>query len=66
MNLLTDSLFTHGKTLTAEKYCNGKYKAGTFPIGKDMEVSDNSGVIAIWSESRRDSYGAYTCLYCLS
>jgi len=62
-NLLVESLFSPGGTLTRVKYCSGKYKAGAFPAGREVEVSDH--VKAIWSEARKDSHGPYVTLYCL-
>ena len=64
--LQVQSLFTpiNGGTLTAIKYDGGKYKPSSFPIGREVEVNEN--VHAIWSESRRDSDGAYAVLYCLT
>lgn len=61
-----ESLFSpvNGGTLSAVKYCNGKYKPTSFPIGHEIEVSDS--VQAIWKESRRDADGAYCVLYCMS
>ena len=61
-----ESLFTpvNGGTLSQAKYSGGKYKPGSFPTGREVEVSDN--IYAIWAESRRDSDGPYVSLYCLA
>ena len=61
--MLVDSLFSPGGTLTRFKYCTGKYKPGKFPVGREMEVSDD--IQAIWAERRRDENGPYVALYCL-
>jgi hypothetical protein len=62
-SLLVESLFNPSGTLTRAKYSSGKYKAGAFPAGREIEVSDH--VKAVWSETRRDSCGSYSTLYCL-
>jgi hypothetical protein len=61
-----ESLFTpvNGGTLSQAKYCGGNYKPGSFPTGRDVEVSGD--IYAIWAESRRDSEGPYVSLYCLT
>jgi hypothetical protein len=61
--MLIESLFNTGGTLTKIKLSGGKYKAGAFPIGREIEVG--SHVKAVWSESRSDSHGKYSVLYCL-
>ncbi len=61
-----DSLFVpvNGRTLSKAKYSSGKYKPGAFPKGREIEVSEN--IHAVWSESRKDSDGAYSALFCLT
>jgi hypothetical protein len=61
--MLIESLFNTGGTLTKIKLCSAKYKAGAFPVGREIEVG--SHVKAVWSESRSDSHGKYSVLYCL-
>jgi hypothetical protein len=63
--ILLDSLFNpvNGKTLNRMKYCNGKYKPGSY-IGREMEVGDN--VHALFTESRKDSDGSYVRLMCIT
>jgi hypothetical protein len=63
--ILLDSLFNpvNGKTLNKTKYCNGKYKPGSF-IGREIEVGDN--VHALFTESRKDSDGPYVRLMCVA
>ena len=64
-SMQVESLFVpvNGRTLSKTKYCGGKYKLGAFPKGREIEVSEN--VHAVWSESRKDSDGSYSALYCL-
>lgn len=62
MRMLTESLFQPGGTLNRERYCTGKYRPGAFPVGREVEISDGSQCVAIWSESRRDRDGAYCVL----
>ena len=61
-----ESLFipVNGRTLSKVKYCGGKYKPGSFPKGREIEVSEN--IHAVWSEARKDSDGAYCSMYCLT
>ena len=61
-----ESLFVpvNGRTLSKAKYCGGKYKPGSFPKGREINVSEN--VHAVWSESRKDVEGPYSVLYCLT
>jgi hypothetical protein len=63
--ILLDSLFNpvNGKTLNKMKYCNGKYKPGSF-IGREIEVGDD--VHALFTESRKDSDGPYVRLMCIT
>jgi hypothetical protein len=61
--MLVDSLFNAGGTLTATKLCSGKYATGKFPVGREIEVSEN--IVAVWAENRKDSCGPYVSLYCL-
>jgi len=63
--ILLDSLFNpvNGKTLNRMKYCNGKYKPGSY-IGRELEVSD--GVHALFTESRKDSDGHYVRIMCIT
>jgi hypothetical protein len=63
--ILLGSLFNpiNGKTLNRMKYCNGKYKPGSY-IGRELEVSD--GVHAVFTESRKDSDGPYVRLMCIT
>jgi hypothetical protein len=63
--ILLDSLFNpvNGKTLNKMKYCNGKYKPGSY-IGREMEVGDN--VHALFTESRKDSDGSFVRLMCIT
>ena len=61
--MLINSLFNTGGTLTKVKLCSGKYKADAFPVGREIEVRD--GIVAVWAERRKDSYGPYATLYCL-
>jgi hypothetical protein len=61
--MLANSLFTPGGTLTRFKYCTGKYKPEKFPVGKEMEVGND--IQAIWAERRRDEHGPHVVLYCL-
>lgn len=62
--LMIDSLFTAGRTLHKEKLCAGKYRAGSFPAGTEIEVPDS--VLAVWRETKRDESGPFAALYCLS
>ena len=61
--MLLESLFKLGGTLTRVKYCGGKYKPESFPVGRKIEVSPD--VVAVWAERRKDSFGSYIYLYCL-
>jgi hypothetical protein len=61
---LTASLFkpVNGKTLSRMRYDMGKY--GNNMKGKTVEVADN--VMALWTEKRKDSDGAYWAVFCLT
>jgi len=61
--MLINSLFNTGGIFTKVKLCSGKYKADAFPVGREIEVRD--GIVAVWAELRKDSYGPYATLYCL-
>jgi hypothetical protein len=61
--MLVNSLFSPGGTLTRFKYCTGKYKPEKFRVGREMEVGED--IQAIWAERRRDENGPYVVLYCL-
>ena len=63
--ILLDSLFKpiHGKTLNRMKYCNGKYKPGSY-VGREIEVGDN--VHALYTESRKDGDGPYVRFMCIT
>lgn len=63
--ILVNSLFNpvNGKTLNKMRWCTGKYKPGSFPVGKNVDVAETTH--AVWSESRSDSDGPYTALFCI-
>ena len=60
--VLVDSLFkpVNGRTLRIMKFCNGKYKADTSFIGREVEASDE--VYAVYQVKRKDADGPYTQL----
>lgn len=61
------SLFqpVNGRTLVKGRYDRGKYRAEASLIGRTLDNCPDE-VVAVWSEIRRDSDGAYRALYCLS
>lgn len=62
---LVESLFSpvNGRTLRKERFDSGKYKADGAYVGREVEAPER--VHAIWAEKRKDSDGAYACLFCL-
>lgn len=59
-----DSLFSQGGTLSRMKYCTGKFKPGSMPVGREFQVNDD--VFALWAESRKDNDGPYISLFCMA
>lgn len=64
--ILVESLFkaVNGKTLSTEKFDNGKYRPDVSLLGREIQAPDD--VYAVYQVSRSDSDGKYRALMCVS